>query len=169
VRRAVVLLLLVGLLAGAAPAAAADFGTPPWQRAETLRRALFAAQTELILGDGATARARIVAARRAYAGALRSGVRSAAPAADAAVRAALRGAASAVRGGDQRALAAARGTARGAIFAGGEAATLAAVRRGDAAAARSWLLLREFRTATRLTRPGADGTLAVRAAGAPGA
>ena len=33
--------------------------------------------------------------------------------------------------------------------------------RGDAAAARSWLLLRDFRTATRFTRPGADATAAV--------
>ena len=35
------------------------------------------------------------------------------------------------------------------------------VRAGDVPTARSWLLLREFRAATRLTRPGADATLAV--------
>ena len=34
-------------------------------------------------------------------------------------------------------------------------------RRGDADTARRWLLLREFRTATRFTRPGASGTLAL--------
>ena len=32
---------------------------------------------------------------------------------------------------------------------------------GDAQAARRWLLIREFRTATRFTRPGADATIAV--------
>ena len=63
--------------------------------------------------------------------------------------------------GDAEALAAARGTLRGALLRGAFAATLAAVRDGDAEAARSWLLLREFRAATRLTRPGADATLAV--------
>ena len=43
--------------------------------------------------------------------------------------------------------------------------TLAAVSRGDAEVARRWLLLREFRTATRFTRPGADATRAVEALG----
>ncbi|HEY6693581.1 MAG TPA: FTR1 family protein, partial [Solirubrobacteraceae bacterium] len=63
--------------------------------------------------------------------------------------------------GDATRLAAARGAARAAIFRGSYAATLDAVGRGDAAAGRSWLLLREFRPATRFTRPGADATLAV--------
>ena len=36
------------------------------------------------------------------------------------------------------------------------------MRAGDAARARDWLLLREFREATRFTRPGVDATLAVR-------
>ena len=67
----------------------------------------------------------------------------------------------AARAGDGRALAAARGALRGALFRGAAAVTLDAVRAGDTATARSWLLLREFRTATRLTRPGADATLAV--------
>ena len=62
---------------------------------------------------------------------------------------------------DGTALAAARGAARAAIFRGSYAATLAAVDRGDAKAAQQWLLLREFRTATRFTRPGANATLAL--------
>jgi high-affinity iron transporter len=37
-----------------------------------------------------------------------------------------------------------------------------AVTAGDAARARAWLLLREFRTPTRYTRPGADATVALR-------
>ena len=74
---------------------------------------------------------------------------------------ALRAAATAARGGDEVRLAAARGAARAAVLRGSYAATLAAVERGDAAAARRWLLLREFRTATRFTRPGANATIAV--------
>ena len=74
---------------------------------------------------------------------------------------ALREAALAARGGDSVRLAGARGAARAALFRGAYAATLAAVERGDAAQARGWLLLREFRTATRFTRPGANATIAV--------
>jgi high-affinity iron transporter len=44
---------------------------------------------------------------------------------------------------------------------GSAAVTLRAADRGDAAVARRWLLLRDFRTATRFTRPGADATLAI--------
>ena len=74
---------------------------------------------------------------------------------------AARGGAAAARRGDAVRLAAARGAARAAVLRGSFAATLAAVERGDAAAARDWLLLREFRTATRFTRPGANATIAV--------
>ena len=88
-------------------------------------------------------------------------MREAAPAADKAARAALAAAVAATARGDGPQLAAARGELRGAILRGSAAVTLAAVRRGDAETAKSWLLLREFRAATRLTRPGADGTKAV--------
>ena len=87
-------------------------------------------------------------------------MRAADPAADRAVVAALRAAAAAAERGDAVRLAAARGAARAAVFRGSFAATLAAVERGDAAAVRDWLLLREFRTATRFTRPGANATIA---------
>ena len=127
-----------------------------------MRRALFDAQTELILGDRGGRGARGGAGAPApTAASCASGSRAAAPEADATRRAALRAARRAVRAGDGRALAAARGTLRGALFRGSVAVTLDAVRAGDTATARSWLLLREFRTATRLTRPGADATLAV--------
>jgi high-affinity iron transporter len=60
------------------------------------------------------------------------------------------------------ALAAARGRLRAALLRGSYDVAIAAVRVGDAARARDWLLLREFRQATRFTRPGVDATLAVR-------
>ena len=78
------------------------------------------------------------------------------------MRAALRDAGRALRRGDQSALGAARGRLRTALLRGSYGATLAAVRAGDASRARDWLLLREFREATRFTRPGVDATLAVR-------
>ena len=63
------------------------------------------------------------------------------------------------------ALAAARGRLRAALLRGSYAVTVASVRAGDAERAATWLLLREFRKATRFTRPGVDATVAVRALG----
>jgi high-affinity iron transporter len=160
-RAAVLIIALAGLLAAASPAVA-DGGGAPWKSAEAVRGGLFSAQTELILGDRNAARRAADQAARAYRGELRVRIRAAAPDADAAVRRTLRAARRAVAAGDQPALAAARGTLQGAVFRGAMAVTLGAVRAGDVGTARAWLLLREFRTATRLTRPGADATLAVR-------
>jgi high-affinity iron transporter len=153
------ILTLATLLAVTASATAAD--VPAWQSAETLRDGLFAAQTELILGDAAAAEREADRAVAGYGGALRAGVRGAAPAADAAVRRAIRAARRAVAARDEQALAGARGALQGGLLAGSMAVTLAAARSGDVATARSWLLLREFRTATRLTRPGSDATRAL--------
>jgi high-affinity iron transporter len=153
-----VTLAVVALLAFAGSAGATE---PPWRAAGDVRDALFDAQAELIVGTPATAQRAVARARAAYAGRLRAGVRAADPSAGRAAQAALAAAGRAARRGDATRLAAARGAARAAIFRGSYAATLGAVGRGDAAAARSWLLLREFRTATRFTRPGADATLAV--------
>jgi high-affinity iron transporter len=153
-----VTLAVVALLAFAGSAGATE---PPWRAAGDVRDALFDAQAELIVGTPATAQRAVARARAAYAGRLRAGVRAADPSAGRAAQAALAAAVRAARRGDATRLAAARGAARAAIFRGSYAATLGAVGRGDAAAARSWLLLREFRTATRFTRPGADATLAV--------
>ena len=60
-------------------------------------------------------------------------------------------------------LAAAAGSLRAALLLGSYRTTVAAVAAGDADRAASWLLLREFRKATRFTRPGVDATVAVRA------
>jgi high-affinity iron transporter len=151
--------LVAALIALVVPASAA--AAEPWRSAGEVRNALFDAQAELIIGTGASADQAVARGAKAYRGRLRSGIRQADPAADRAARAALAAATKAVRRDDAAALAGARGALRAAIFRGSFAATLAAVDRGDAAAAKSWLLLREFRTATRFTRPGADATLAV--------
>lgn len=152
-------LLAVALLAVAAPSASA--AQAPWQAAESLRTGLFEAQSALIVDGPGEAAEAVADAREHYAGPLRFDLRRADAGADADVLRALRAARGAARAGDAVGLAQARGTARAAIFRGAFAATLAAVDRGDAAAARQWLLLREFRTATRFTRPGADATVAL--------
>ena len=105
-------------------------------------------------------------ARARYTGTLAAGLRSADPQADRAVRAALREALRAGRRGDPVHLAAARGDARAAVLRGAFAVALRAIGRGEAERARTWLLIRDFRTATRFTRPVADATLAVARLGA---
>jgi high-affinity iron transporter len=164
---AVVVALLPGM-----PAAAS-----PWEAEERMQAALFDAQTALLL-DAPSAGRRVAgaevpsralrsvrAARRAFRGPLAAGLRREAPAAHRDIRAALHAASAAVAAGDQVALAAARGRARAAALRGSYEATLAAVLRGDAAEAARWLLLRDFRKATRFTRPGVDATNAVRLLG----
>jgi high-affinity iron transporter len=143
------LALVAAVLVVAAPAAAQE--RAPWREAEAVRKDLFTAQSALILGTRADAVDAVRSARRAYAGL----------GDEAAVRTALADAARAARRGDEVRLAAARGAARAAIFRGAFEAALAATSRGDVKTARAWLLIREFRTATRFTRPGSDATVAL--------
>jgi high-affinity iron transporter len=172
----------VTLLAAIAAPTAGAAEAPPWRAAEEAQAALFDAQTELLLemprgsggspsdrgaalrGGSASPRAarRVRAATRAFRGPLAAGLRRDSPSAYRQARAALRAAAASVAARDQIALAAARGRLRAAILRGSYEVTLASVRRGDARAAARWLLLREFRKATRFTRPGVDATHAVR-------
>lgn len=157
---ALIALLLCGS-ALAAPAGAAT-GEQPWRVADDVRGELFEAQTALILETPADATRAVRRAQRRYETALSRTVDGADPDAGRATEAAFGDARRAARAGDETALAAARGEIRAALFAGAYAVTLDAVEEGDAATARQWLLLREFRTATRFTRPGGDATLAVR-------
>ena len=126
-----------------------------------MRAGLFEAQSGLIVGGPDEAGDAVARAREHYGGDLGAGIRRADARADADARRALAAAARAARAGDATRLAAARGSLRAALFRGSFAATLHAIDRGDPAAARGWLLVREFRTATRFTRPGADATVAV--------
>ncbi|MBB4661249.1 FTR1 family protein [Conexibacter arvalis] len=162
-------LLAAVLAAGAAGAAAAGSASaaaagqaPPWQVAQRVSGQLFEAQTALILGTRADAVREVDGARARYVRALGATVGAADRDADATIRAGFADARRAAAAGDQARLAGARGEVRAALFAGSFAVTLDAVQDGDAATARAWLLLREFRTATRFTRPGGDATLAVR-------
>jgi high-affinity iron transporter len=143
----------------AAPAARA--AAPAWQSAGRAREQLFDARDRALLGDRPAARRDVRAAGRAVSAALRAGLAAADPAAARDARAALRAAAAAAARGDAVALAAADGRARAALLRAAATAAIAAAGRGDARAAGELLLLRDFRTATRYTRPGVDATRAV--------
>ncbi len=150
--------LLAGLAAGPARVRAAD--SAPAATVETIRAALFDAQSALLTGDVATAQARATDAKTAAEPLL-----AALPAGSPAVQrisAELATAIEAATTGDTTVLAAARGDIATAILLGAYDATLAAITAGDATTASMWLLVRDFRPSTRFSRPGADATLAVR-------
>ncbi len=159
-RRTLLVTLLLGVAWSAVPASAVA-AQPPWRAVETLREQLFDAQSELIISGPPAATAAVGRAQAVYRAALARRMRAADPQADRALREALLAAARAARRGDQVALAAARGSARAAVFQVSFRAALSATARSEVAKARAWLLVREFRTATRFTRPGADATLAL--------
>jgi high-affinity iron transporter len=152
---------LLALGVPAAPAAAAPTA-PPWQAAQRMQDLAFDAQSALLLDEPGSAVRLVQRARAQLRGQLAARLRREAPGADRATRAALAAATRAARARDETALAAARGRLRAALFRGSYAVTLAALRANDASGAATWLLLREFRKATRFTRPGVDATLAVR-------
>src|SRR6478735_619678 len=151
-------LALMAALLFLAPAAHAQ---APWETAGKVTDGLFDAQTELVLSGTDAAASDAARARKAYAGEFESTIAEADPAADQAIEDGLEAAATAAEDDDAAALAAARGTVRAGLFRGAYAVITEAAARGDADTARRWLLLREYRTATRFTRPGAEGTLAL--------
>ncbi len=158
--RLLLLVLLAAAALGTSSARAAE-GVPPWRAAQLVGDGLASAQQDLIIqGEGAaTSTAR--SARQRYARSLRPDLAAVDPSAERAARAAVADAVTAAAANDRTELAAARGAFRAAALRGAYAGATEAAGNGDAAAAAQWLLLREFRTATRFTRPGADATLAV--------
>jgi high-affinity iron transporter len=137
----------------------------PATSGEASRAALFDAQSALAMGDVAGARGAVVAAGEAAAP-LVAALRAAGDGRGAAaIETALVAAANAAERGDGVALAAAAGQFWPAVLGAAYQAAQRAVAAGQSDEAAAWLLLREFRPATRFARPGADATLAVRALG----
>ncbi len=155
-RRAGAILAALAALLCAAPPASAE---PPWQAADSIRANLFEAQTQLLFGERA---GRSVAAAEAQLrGRLRRGLARHAPAELREVEASLRAAERALSDLDEAGLAAARGRVVAALRRGAFLVAVAAVERGEAAEARTWLQIRDFRQTTRFTRPGVDATAAL--------
>ncbi|MDX6438196.1 MAG: high-affinity iron transporter [Gaiellaceae bacterium] len=149
-------ILLAAVVTAAVALAAAPAGaqTPPnWTTAVDARRDLGLAQTELMLGERTRALTLVNEADRTLAPLAASLPPSARNAVAAMNRAAARG--------DDVAFAAAQARAWTEILHAGLLGAVADADRGDAAAARRWLLVREFRAPTRFTRAGTDATLAV--------
>ncbi len=146
----------------AAPASAA--AVPPWQAADQLRAELFEAQTQLLFGerdDGAVDRA-----EAQLSGELRRGLAAGAADELEEIEAALDHARAAMRQLDEVGLASSRGQIVAALRRGALAVAVDAAAAGDAAGARSWMQIRDYRKTTRFTRPGVNATVALEELGA---
>jgi high-affinity iron transporter len=153
--------LLAALLSVAVPSAHAQVDeTQPWKRAGDLRSLLADAEKTLII-DGSGDALPLVDRARPIAESLADAVRAEAPIEAAAIEHGASRAADAVRSGDTVELAAARADVLVSVFGAAYKMVGSAIRTGDARAAADWLLVREFRTPTRFSRPGADATLAL--------
>ncbi|CAA9576422.1 MAG: hypothetical protein AVDCRST_MAG86-2237 [uncultured Truepera sp.] len=137
---------------------AVGWAAPPAQLAETVRSELIDAQLQLMISPE-SARAPLGRAARAYAA---LGLAELEPATHTKIQDALARATQAVRSGDEAAFAAAKAQVWTALLEAGFNRTTEAIGAGDARTAAAWLALREFRQATRFSRPNADATLALR-------
>jgi high-affinity iron transporter len=142
------------------PARASDTLTPS-ESAESIRKALFAAQTALMGDDTQVAAAKVKAAQTLYMDVLAQPLQAAAPDVDRAVQAGFAQMAGAISANDNIALAAARAQLWTRLLDGATTLTLQAIQANDSATARQWLNVREYRSANRFSLPAADATLAV--------
>ncbi|GAB4426714.1 MAG: FTR1 family protein [Chloroflexi bacterium OHK40] len=157
--------LLIGILALLPLRPAAAQTMAPGQAGEQIRATLLQAQFALA-SEPAAATVDLDAAATTYTEVLAPALRAAAPAADQRTAAGFARARQALRSGDTPAFAAARAQIWTAVLQGSSAVTLGALASGDPVTAQRWLPLREYRHATRFSRPNADATRAVRAAAA---
>lgn len=150
--------LLALLFSLPAPIAGAQTIAPA-QSAETIRSSL--ADAQFALSSTTDAQAALDRAQAAYTGAFTEQIAASAPTADQRVQSGLASAEQALAAGDARAFADARAQVWTALLAGSYQVIEASLAGGDAATAQTWLPLREFRPATRFTRPKADATIAI--------
>ena len=153
------LLVALIVIANVTAARAAEVGG--WQSADAVRQVMQQAQVAFVAGDQATAARAVAQATEIYQNQLAPLVRGAAPDADRAASAALTTLTDAVSGGDAAAFASGYGSLWTALLRIGFDQTVAALQQGNIDAARQWLLLREFRPASRFVRPNTDATRAL--------
>lgn len=163
----IILSLSLGLTVGTGQAQE----TPPWQAAGEVRSRLLKAQTELLTAARAddpaahyqAAGLAVAEATTLYERTLQPHLVTTAPEADRSILAALVAAQTAAVSGNPAALAAARGRVWTYLLGGSYAKTLAALEAGQAGTAATWLQLREYRQATKVTTVDDATTRAVAA------
>lgn len=156
-KRCLVAIALLALLLMPGAGAAAE--PAPAQIGESIRATLAEAQFALP-AQPAAAGAAVARARAAYDGDFAATIAAADSRADERVRDGLERAAAAAEAGDAAGFGALRAQVWTALLAGSFHVVEQALQRGDAPVAQRWLQLREYRVATRFSRPDADATLA---------
>lgn len=159
-RQRCLLALLITTLAIANVGGATAAAPAPAQTAETVRAALVEAQLTLP-NDPAAATTLVATAQAAYATGLANGIAQANPAAQERVAAAFVALDQSVASGDAVLFATARAQAWTSILAGSYAIVETALQTNAGPTAQAWLPVREFRQATRFSRPNVGATLAV--------
>ena len=153
--------LIVFLVAALPVSAAFAQGDSPQSQAEAVRQQLFDAQSALMSGDTAAATESVQQAADLYQSALADTLVVISPKAAQRIADGFSAASTAAETGDTLGLSVARAEIWTGLLSGATDVTLNALADGDGATARTWLLLREFRTATKFSRPGTDATLAI--------
>lgn len=133
---------------------------PPAQTAEIIRSSLFAAQMNLP-ADISVAEAEFTRAKTAYDGSFQMAIAEATPLADERIQSGFEQMQTALVEPSPQKFAAARARVLTAVLDGGYAVVEQAIQNEDVTTAQTWLSVREFRTATRFSRPNADATLAL--------
>lgn len=151
-----VALLAASQLLGAAHA----LSDSPAQIAELIRGSLVEAQLNLT-GDPRISTELVKESEAAYQAGLAAPISRADPDAGQRVISAFDDLAESLSRGDSAAFAAARAQAWTGILAGSYSIVEEAIQRGDGRTAQTWLPLREFRTATRFSRPNVGATVTV--------
>jgi high-affinity iron transporter len=153
--------ILVALLAASNLLGAAHaLSNSPAQIAEFIRGSLVEAQLNLT-GDPRVSAELVNESEAAYQARLAAPISSANSLAHRRVISAFDDLAEGISRGDAAAFAAARAQAWTGILAGSYSIVEEAIQRGDGLTAQTWLPLREFRTATRFSRPNVGATVTV--------
>jgi high-affinity iron transporter len=158
--RFVAAMLLTVLAASNIWGAAAASSDSPAQNAERIRAALVEAQLSLASDPSASAQL-VTEAEASYQTGLAEAIAISNPEADRRVNAAFEDLTDSISRGDGTSFAARRARVWTGILAGSYSIVEAAILRDDGQTAQEWLPLREFRTATRFSRPNAGATVAV--------
>lgn len=139
-------------------------GEQPWEAAESIRQLLFQAQVDTLSGNSPSAIASIQLALQHFDETIKPVIRLVEPKLASELTEYFQAAQQAAQSQRVVTLASLRGRIWSELLHASTAVVLDALENGDTTIASRWLMLREFRTATRFTRPSADATLALKAA-----
>jgi high-affinity iron transporter len=153
--------ILIGIFGTVTPAVAQS--DSPLLAASSIRNTLFSAQSALLSNDTTGAVSQVGTATTRYQQILRPAILKAAPEVASNLDDAFNTALKAAQSADSLGLAAARSRVWTELVQASFRVVMQALQNSDKATAQDWLQLRDFRTPTKFSRPGADSTLAMKA------